>query len=185
MKTTSYTTALLLLATVTVMGCTEPPQNEGNVDTPSALTRVEFPPGVDGSSYMLEAEPSDACSVIAARQSVEDGEELVVVGRIGGSQNPWVEGRAAFSIVDETLNACSDIPGDTCEMPWDYCCETHNLPSSTAMVKIVDDKGDMIKADARDLLGVAELSTVVVQGKAVRDDAGNLTILATAVFIRS
>ena len=42
----------------------------------------------------------------------------------------------------------------------------------------------MVKEDARKLLDVKELSTVVVQGKAQRDDAGNLTVLATGVYVK-
>lgn len=41
-----------------------------------------------------------------------------------------------------------------------------------------------MKADAKELLGVKELSTVIVKGKAQRDDAGNLTVLATDVFVK-
>jgi hypothetical protein len=33
-------------------------------------------------------------------------------------------------------------------------------------------------------LGAKELSTVVVKGKAKRDDAGNLTVLASGVYVR-
>ncbi len=38
--------------------------------------------------------------------------------------------------------------------------------------------------DARKLLGVKELTTIVVQGIAQRDDANNLTILASGVFVK-
>jgi hypothetical protein len=106
------------------------------------------------------------------------------VGRIGGDENPWIDGRAAFSIVDGSLKACSDIPGDKCEKPWDYCCETHKLPTSTALIKVVDEDGSLVKVDAKVLLGLKELSTVVVKGKAKRDDAGNLTVLATGVYVK-
>ncbi len=41
-----------------------------------------------------------------------------------------------------------------------------------------------MRADARELLKVKELSTVVVKGKAKRDDAGNLTILASGVYVK-
>ena len=41
-----------------------------------------------------------------------------------------------------------------------------------------------MKADARKLLNVTEMTTVVIKGKAKRDDAGNLTILATGVFVK-
>jgi hypothetical protein len=48
----------------------------------------------------------------------------------------------------------------------------------------VDENGSLVKANAKGLLNVKELSTVVVKGKAKRDDAGNLTVLATGVFVK-
>ena len=119
------------------------------------------------------------------RTTAKDGDSVVIVGRIGGSENPWIAGRVAFSIVDLSLKACSDIPGDQCEIPWDYCCETHKLPTSLALIKLVDTNGDLVKADARELLKVKELSTVIVNGKAQRDDAGNLTVLASSVYVKN
>ena len=104
---------------------------------------------IDGSPYLLREEPAGATNVIQARHSAVDGEPVLIVGRIGGSANPWIEGRAAFSIVDGSLQACSDRPGDNCELPWDYCCETAALPTSTALIKVVDDRGNVVKADAR------------------------------------
>ena len=139
---------------------------------------------VDGSAYALTIEPTEAKTVIAARAECMDGDEVVLIGRIGGSVNPWIDGRAAFSVVDESLRACSDIPGDKCSKPWAYCCETDKLPTATALIKVVDEQGKLVAADAKSLLGVKELSTVVVQGKAQRDDAGNLTVLASGIFIK-
>ncbi len=52
------------------------------------------------------------------------------------------------------------------------------------MVKVVDENGFPVKADARELLKVKELTTIVVKGKAIRDDAGNLTILASGVYVK-
>ena len=89
-----------------------------------------------------------------------------------------------LSIVDGSLKACSDIEGDNCPQPWDYCCETSKLPNATALVKIIDEGGSLVTTDARELLGVKELSTVIVKGKAKRDDAGNLTVLANSVYIK-
>jgi hypothetical protein len=51
-------------------------------------------------------------------------------------------------------------------------------------VKVVGDGGELVKEDAKRLLGVNELDTVVVRGKASRDDAGNLTVLATGIHVR-
>jgi hypothetical protein len=137
-----------------------------------------------GPEFLLTSEPEGAQEVIDARKDAEDDKPIVVVGRIGGGQNPWIEGRAAFSIVDNSLKACSDIPGDACPTPWDYCCQTDKLPTATALVKVVDESGELIKTDARKLLHLKELETVVVHGKAQRDDAGNLTVLADGIYVR-
>jgi hypothetical protein len=149
-----------------------------------APTTVEAPPQVDGSQYLLSSEPEGARSVIEVRETAATDDEVVVTGRIGGSAEPWVDGRAAFSIVDPSLQACSDIEGDACPTPWDYCCVTDKIPTSNALVKIVDDQGNLVEQDARELLNLKELQTVVVRGKAHRDDAGNLTVLASDVYVR-
>ena len=163
---------------VVVIGCS---QESPKTPAPQASNSAS---AVNGSKYLLNEEPDGAEDVIKVREAANDGDDVVIVGRIGGGENPWIEGRAVFSIVDGSLKACSDIPGDECEKPWDYCCETHKLPTSTALVKVVDENGDLVRADSRELLKVKELSTVVVKGKAQRDDAGNLTILARGVYVK-
>lgn len=163
-----------------IVGCSQEAATPPATDQANATTS----PAVDGSQYLLSVEPEAANDVVKVRESAKDGDEIVITGRIGGRENPWVEGRAAFSIVDGSLKACSDIPGDNCPTPWDYCCQTPQLPTSTALVKIVDDGGDIVKSDARKLLNVQELSTVVIKGKARRDEAGNLTVLANGVYVK-
>jgi len=51
-------------------------------------------------------------------------------------------------------------------------------------VKVVDENGSLVKEDARTLLGVKELSTVVLEGTAQRDEEGNLTVVANRVFVK-
>src|SRR5690606_36460413 len=101
----------------------------------------------------------------------------------GGSRNPWVDGMAAFTLVDRSLPACTDIPGDKCPTPWDYCCTTDKLPGATTLVKVVDDQGQVVTTGAQELLGVDELQTVVVRGKASKDDVGNITVLAEQIYV--
>lgn len=137
------------------------------------------------SKYLLASEPAGPLSVIEARKSAKDSAEIVLLGRIGGDVKPWVEGRASFLIVDESLKPCSEIPGDDCETPWDYCCDTDRLPKAKATIKFVNDKGETLPTDARQLLGVKELQRVIVQGKAKRDDAGNLVVLASGIFVKN
>jgi hypothetical protein len=138
-------------------------------------------PAPDGEKFVLPSAPENAQGVLAARQAAAGGEEVVVVGRIGGSTQPFVEGMAAFSLVDNSLRACSDIPGDQCPTPWDFCCEA-DLPKARTLVKFVDESGQVIPTDARTLLGVSELQTVYVRGRAQRDADGNLTVLASGIY---
>ena len=169
MKRFTFAACLVILCAFLV-GCPAEPENK---------------PSVDGSKFLLTTEPDGAQEVIAAREAAADGDDVLVVGRIGGAEDPWTENRAAFTIVDNSLKACSDIPGDQCPIPWDYCCERDKLPEAKALIKVVDENGDLVKADARDLLNVKELSTVIVQGKAQKDEAGNLTILADGIYVKN
>jgi hypothetical protein len=138
---------------------------------------------VDGGKYLTDEAPQGAAEVLAVRADAQDQDDVVVVGRIGGRTNPWIKDRAAFSIVDNSLTPCSEMEGDTCPTPWDYCCEA-DLPDATLLVSVVDDAGNIVPVDARKLLGVKELQTVVVQGKAKRDEAGNVSLLASKIHVR-
>lgn len=134
--------------------------------------------------YLLKEEPKTAADVIVTRGKAKDKDDVVVVGRIGGRENPWIKGSAAFSIVDVSLKPCNETEGDTCETPWDYCCET-DLPKATLFVTILDSEtGKTLKQDAREVFKLKELQTLVVQGKAQRDSEGNVTLAASHIFVR-
>ncbi len=167
-----WSVSLSLALTVVAWGCGQ------SAPQPTAAT-----PEVSAaaSNMLLREQPIDAQPVAEVRKSAADGVDVTILGRIGGGESPWVEGRAAFTIVDPKLEPCP--PGEGCPTPWDYCCVTDQIPANRAMIKIVDAAGDTVEQDARQLLGVKELQTVVVKGKAKRDEAGNLTVLASGVFI--
>jgi hypothetical protein len=139
---------------------------------------------VPDSKFVLAEAPADAKEVTAARKDANDGDEVVISGRIGGDVDPWFKDRAAFLIVDSSLVPCSERPGDTCETPWDYCCDTDVLADSKATIKFVDEAGQTVSKDARELLGVKELDRVTIRGQAKRDEAGNLTVLASGIYIK-
>jgi len=181
MKRVILPSLFLSVVTCVAVGCGQSAPEQNTSTSPAESSAAETTPAAE---IILTSEPAGAKEVIAARESAKDEEEVVIVGRIGGSENPWIDGRAAFSIVDNSLKACSDIPGDGCEKPWDYCCETDKLPGAMALIKVVDADGALIKEDARKLLNLKELQTVVVKGKAQRDDSGNLTVFANQVFVR-
>lgn len=138
----------------------------------------------EGAAYLLASEPATAKGVKDVRADTNDADEVTLVGRIGGDTSPWINGQAAFLIVDNSLKPCNEKDDDACPTPWDYCCDADALPTCKAMVKVVDPSGKTVATDARKLLGLKELQTVVVRGKAKRDEAGNLTVLAYGIFIR-
>ena len=138
-------------------------------------------PAPSGEKFIAATEPTGAVAVGTARESVKDNEEVVLVGRVGGSEKPFVDGVAAFTIVDPKVPHCAADEG--CETPWDYCCQQNAVKDNIAMIKVVDGAKPVL-FNAKALLGVKELSMVVVKGKAKRDDAGNLTVLAEQVFVK-
>ncbi|MGI9443976.1 MAG: hypothetical protein ACR2N1_16020 [Rubripirellula sp.] len=172
-------TVVMMVAT-TLAGCT----SESSTTTSNASTQVPDVATVDGTAYLLDTEPEGAGNVIKVREEAGTDDDLLVVGRIGGSSDPWIDGRAAFTIVDLSVKSCNDTLDDKCPTPWDYCCETSKLPNSTALVKFVDETDQVVKADARTLFDLQELSTVVIKGTAKRDEAGNLTVLASGLFVK-
>ncbi len=133
------------------------------------------------SAYVLAVEPSGAVPVGDARKSAKTNDDITLVGLIGGSSDPFVEGMAAFTIVDPKVPYCA--PDEGCPTPWDYCCETNAVKENIATVQVVDVNGKPVMSDARKLLNVKELNKVTVQGKAKRDSKGNLQISATKVFV--
>lgn len=138
---------------------------------------------LSNASYLADSEPVGAMPVGEAREQVEDGQEVTLVGLIGGSSKPFVDGLAAFTIVDKKVPYCADAEG--CPTPWDYCCQTDAVKSNIATIKVVDGAGKPVAGDAKEMLNVKELSTVVVSGTAKRDDQGNLTLAASKIFVRA
>ena len=95
--------------------------------------------GAMRSQYRAEEEPDGAMPVGEARESVADEQAVTLVGTIGGSPEPFVDGIAAFTIVDPKVPYCT--PDEGCPTPWDYCCTQDQVKGNIATVKIVDEAG--------------------------------------------
>lgn len=169
--------AFTALLTTMLIGCGSSPS--ADVES-SAVTPIS----IDGSKYVLADEPDGAIGVIEARKTAANGDPVIIVGRIGGATNPWIEGRAAFMLLDASMVIVADgtesADGEIC---MDECCATERA-GSTTLVKVVDDGGKVLAVDARQLLGVHADDMVVVSGKASKDDAGNFVVLASGVHVR-
>ncbi len=177
MKVVHTTLVFCLLAILTAVGCGKAANSATNTTTTAAV--------IDASQYQLAEEPDDAVGVIAARESTEDGEELVLVGRVGGSAKPWIDGRAAFTLLDASMSVVAEgaDSGDN-EMCLGDCCAI-DRQNSTTLVKVVDEQGKLVLVDSRELLGLKEADMVVVKGTAKKDKTGNFVMLARGVFIRN
>jgi hypothetical protein len=168
---------IVLLCCIALPGC----GSSSSADTGSGMATAV---SIDAAKYVLADEPDGAVGVIAAREAAKNGEPIIVVGRIGGSTNPWVEGRAAFMLLDASVvvvaNGAQSAAGEVC---MDDCCAITRA-ASTTLVKVVDDRGSVLPLDARKLFGIAANDMVVVQGKVSKDDSGNFVILADGVHVR-
>ena len=131
--------------------------------------------------------PAQGTHVAAAKASARQGEEIVVVGRIGGSESPFVDGRAVFTIVDPALVACSDMDDpDHCKTPWDYCCEDRaKMRAGTATVEVAGADGKPLALTLRGSAGLEPLATVAVTGTVVeRNEAGLFVVRARRIEVR-
>jgi hypothetical protein len=170
----------IILSSLVLLASTSCGGNSSATINSQALT----PASINGSKYLLTEEPDDVIGVIAARQSAKDGDPIVVVGRIGGAANPWIEGRAAFMLLDPSMVVVADgtesTEGEVC---LDDCCAAERT-GATTLVKIVDENGKVLHVDARELLGVTENEIVVVRGSVSKDDAGKFVLQANGVHVR-
>jgi hypothetical protein len=132
--------------------------------------------------FLLTAEPAAAVTVDAAKPGLKAGDAVVLHGRV----QDFVEGLGAFTLVDPSLPACGEKSGvaDSCETPWDYCCEP-DLPSHLVTVELRGADGKVIAASLMGHAGFAHLKHAIVVGTADVDPRGNVTIAASGVYLRS
>lgn len=106
-----------ILATSALIAC------DGAQEKPAAAATA-IPAG------MVARGPAQGTGVTAAKGSAKQGDEIVIVGKIGGSETPFSADRAVFTIVDPALKSCADGGDpDHCATPWDYCCEDRKSSS--------------------------------------------------------
>lgn len=175
---------IVLLFTLLFIGCS-------NKSTPTTenKTQAVTPTNTQNSAsnpldkLLVTTEPTPASSVIETKSKVKDGEEVIVHGRV----KDFVKGYAVLVIADTSMKACVDNPEETCPTPWDYCCNPkEKIEKSVATVQLTEDGATPIKTELEGFKGLQRLSSyVTVKGKAKRDEAGNLTIIASNLFIKS
>lgn len=136
--------------------------------------------------YLLAEEPADPVGVLELREDLLADREVVVLGKIGGVENPWTAGRASFIIADPALAAAADEHdhGHKCSEDCPFCSKRTKSTDALALVELVDEQGRPVPIDARELLGVATDQVVVVRGRARVDKLGCLVVSASGCYIR-
>jgi hypothetical protein len=143
----------------------------------AAAARAALPAGM-----IVSTAPENAKGVVELKGSAKDGDEVVMRGIVGGSEDPVAANQAIVTLVDTGVTTCDKMEGDTCKTPWDACCEK-DLPAKTATVQVVGPDGKPLKGSLA-AAGVKPLKQLVVAGKArVPADGKALVIEATKIHV--
>ena len=175
------TMVVLVAAMGVVAGCDrEKNTSTGGTSTPAPAATAQLPEGV-----LLKEAPGGAKGIAEIKKSAKPGDEVVLVGKVGGRVDPISKDRALLTVMDTSVTSCDKMPGDNCKTPWDYCCEDRDsLVANSATVQVVDAEGKPIKGGLEGVGGIKPLSEVVVKGKVQQADGKVLVVNATGVFVR-
>jgi hypothetical protein len=149
----------------------------------------------------LASEPAGAVDVLAARARAAQPDaadrKVVVVGRIGGMPNPWPDmhadypwypGQASLLLVDLDTSrqfAAHMKAHGTNTADCMFCRrKAEKSATSIAVVNFVDDAGNILPVDARELLDLRAGQTIVVRGTAELLGGTMLVINADGVYAR-
>ncbi len=154
----------------------------------SKNTTSEDPPSDQSTlkAVLLDTAPEGAVSIVEARKNPTPGTEVVFSGKIMGKMEPFVEGRALLTLGDPTkIVSCDLMPGDSCETPWDVCCdEAATVAKSIATVQVLDEKGRPLKQGLKGLGGMKALSSLVVTGTVAEgSNANNFLVNASGIHV--
>jgi hypothetical protein len=147
------------------------------------------------------ARPQQVLSVqkqlVSARrqQATSPSVEVTLVGQIGGMPNvwpqehknfPWYDGQASFFLVDSKVAA--QFAAHAKKHGGSHNCAfcqslAEKNAHAIAVVNFVDEQGQILPIDARQLLDVKERQTVVVRGKAKLLGGRMLVVDADGIYV--
>lgn len=154
-------------------------------DRQSSAPAPAAPAAAIPASIFVSESPAGAKNVAIVVKETKDGDEVIVRGRIGGRAEPFVADRAVIQLIDSSIKACTENPGDSCAKPWDMCCEpADTIAANSVSIQVIDTDGRPLKTGLKGIGGLQPLSTVTVKGKAVRPAGSKaVTINATALHV--
>lgn len=148
-------------------------------------TGLHVPKDSIPNGFFLGEVPPDAQDLSDARKNgdLKPGQTVTLRGVIGGGKEPFVAGRAVFTLMGAALKPCNANPDDRCKTPWDYCCETKaDIAANSATVRVADAKGNPLRTDLKGRAGVKELSEVIVTGTVASAESG-VVINASSIHV--
>jgi hypothetical protein len=135
--------------------------------------------------------------LVAARKNPSGPKTLdvVVIGKIGGMPNvwadthpdfPWYDGQSSFFLVDQKI--ASQFAAHAKQHGGNHdCAFCRSLAAknahAAAVVNLVNERGEILRIDSRELLGLKENQTVVVRGTAKLLGGKLLVIDATGIHV--
>jgi hypothetical protein len=156
------------------------------------------------SRLRLDSPPSPAAQVLDVQKRLVAAKtqpdapktrDVVVIGQIGGMPNvwpethpefPWYKGQASFFLVDSKLaaqfasHAKRHGGGHECAFCKGLAAKNAH---AIAVVNFVDENGEILRVDARELLALKENQTVTIRGKAKLLAGSMLVIEADGIFV--
>lgn len=165
--------SVVVLACLALVACGESKEVQGTDTNQNTEASLE-------GRLILNAEPAGGVAIRGMKESVKDGEDVVIHGRI----KDFLGGFAGFTIVDEEMKHCAERHGDQCKTPWDYCCmDKNDMVACTVSVE-VHEGGMPVKQSLNGMAGMNQLADVVVKGKATKSSDGNVIVVADGIFVK-
>ncbi|MEX0612174.1 MAG: hypothetical protein WD738_12075 [Pirellulales bacterium] len=156
------------------------------------------------SRLQLDQPPSEPAQVldvrkqfVAAKKQADAPKtrEVVVTGQIGGMPNiwpethpdyPWYQGQASFFLVDNKVAAqfAAHVRhhggGEACAFCKSLAAKNAH---AVAVVNLVDEQGQILRVDSREVLDLKQNQTVTIRGKAKLLAGSMLVIDADGIFV--
>lgn len=176
------------LVGLAISGCGQPSQDPQVLAIRDQYVVADEPAGaltLTQLAQRLEAPAAQADPEAEAGETTEAAaatpESAVVVGRIfAGDLEPWEPGKASFLLAELPAEGHGDNhDADNCPF-----CKRRAAQAPTAIVQFLDERGQVIGHDARQLFDVQKNDVVTVRGQAVRGELNTLVLTAEAIHVR-
>lgn len=184
MNTRNLTCTLILAAVLPLAACdrsddraTAQPAANGSATGGSAAAASDAL-----ASLIVDSIDGAPVAIAEAKANAKEGDKIILAGHIGGREDPFVAGRAAFTLVDPKLQLCTD----GCKTPWDFCCDSQEeIAANAATIQVVDAEGKVIRTAINGHKGIKPGAEIVVAGTvAKRDTPAVLVVNAEKIWVK-